>query len=110
MAASGSFFQDVYEVVRLIPYGRVCSYGDIAAYLGSRGSARMVGWAMNACPKDGSVPAHRVVNGQGLLTGRAHFSPPEQMQMLLEAEGLAIVENQVCDFTENKWDPALELA
>ncbi|RYD92212.1 MAG: MGMT family protein, partial [Sphingobacteriales bacterium] len=84
-----SFFAQVYDVVRMIPKGRVTSYGAIAAALGTRGSARMVGWAMNNChqmvPK---VPAHRVVNRQGLLTGKAHFGDPDRMQQLLEKEGV----------------------
>src|SRR5690606_10846247 len=91
-----SFLQDVYEVVRLIPYGRVATYGDIAKYLGGGGSSRMVGWAMNAAHGQvPPVPAHRVVNRSGLLTGRHHFETPETMQQLLEAEGIKVMENQV---------------
>ncbi len=104
-----SFFQDVYEVVRLIPYGKVTSYGAIAHYLGSKGSARMVGWAMNQAHAVEDVPAHRVVNREGLLTGKYHFGTPERMQQLLEAEGVAVVDNQVQDFQTRFWDPALEL-
>ena len=105
-----SFFELVYEVVRQIPKGRVTSYGAVAAALGTRLSARMVGWAMNGSfrvkPK---VPAHRVVNRQGLLTGKIHFDPPEKMQELLEKEGIKIVDDQVQDFEKKFWDPAKEL-
>jgi methylated-DNA-protein-cysteine methyltransferase-like protein len=105
-----SFFELVFEVVRHIPKGRVTSYGAIAAALGARGSARMVGWAMNGShrvrPK---VPAHRVVNRQGLLTGKIHFDYPEQMQELLEKEGVKVVDDQVVDFQKRFWDPAREL-
>ncbi|RYY38238.1 MAG: MGMT family protein [Chitinophagaceae bacterium] len=105
-----SFFAQVYDVVRQIPKGRVTSYGAIAAALGTRGSSRMVGWAMNNChhirPR---VPAHRVVNRQGLLTGKAHFGDRGQMQLLLEKEGIHIVDDQVQDFKNRFWDPASEL-
>jgi methylated-DNA-protein-cysteine methyltransferase-like protein len=101
-----SFFEAVFEVVRQIPKGRVTSYGAIAAALGTKGSARMVGWAMNqshfVTPK---VPAHRVVNRQGRLSGKMHFSPPERMQQLLEKEGIRIVDDQIVDFKKNFWDP-----
>ena len=101
-----SFFEAVYDVVRQIPKGRVTSYGAIASALGTKMSARMVGWAMNAAgavrPK---VPAHRVVNRQGLLTGKMHFSYPEQMQELLEKEGIKVVDDQVQDFRSKFWDP-----
>lgn len=125
---SGSFFDDVYDVVRLIPYGRVTSYGAIAEYLGSRGSARMVGWAMNsshlvraghalpvrgdgACPVPAApaVPAHRVVNRIGMLTGKHHFGGPTLMQQLLENEGVRIVDDRVADFDTLFWDPSKEL-
>jgi methylated-DNA-protein-cysteine methyltransferase-like protein len=102
-----NFFADVYDVVRLIPKGRVTSYGAIAHYLGAKSGARMVGWAMNGCPK--GVPAHRVVNSAGLLTGKHHFKPPALMQKLLEKEGVKIVKNQVKNFTEIFWNPSLEL-
>jgi methylated-DNA-protein-cysteine methyltransferase-like protein len=102
-----NFFSDVYEVVRLIPKGRVTSYGAIAHYLGAKSGARMVGWAMNGCPK--GVPAHRVVNSAGLLTGRHHFKPPTLMKKLLEKEGVKIVKNQVKNFAEIFWDPSQEL-
>jgi methylated-DNA-protein-cysteine methyltransferase related protein len=101
-----SFFELVYQVARQIPKGRVTSYGAIAACLGTKLSARMVGWAMNgagsAKPK---VPAHRVVNRNGMLTGRHHFSPPELMQQLLEKEGVKIKNDTVVDFEKRFWDP-----
>lgn len=110
-AGSFTFFEDVYAVVRLIPRGRVTSYGAIARYLGASGSARMVGWAMNAAhsvsPK---VPAQRVVNRNGLLTGKHHFGTPETMQRLLEAEGVEVVNDQVQDFGKVFWDPMKELS
>jgi methylated-DNA-protein-cysteine methyltransferase related protein len=105
-----SFFELVYQVVRAIPRGRVTSYGAIANALGTKLSARMVGWAMNAShvmvPR---VPAHRVVNRNGLLTGKMHFSPPERMQQLLEEEGVTVVDDQVVEFKERFWDPSTEL-
>ncbi len=105
-----SFFQDVYDVVRLIPRGRVTTYGDIAKYLGSGGSSRMVGWAMNATHGQiPPVPAQRVVNRIGLLTGRHHFETPTAMQELLESEGVKIVNNQVQDFEKILWIPSEEL-
>ena len=105
-----SFFDMVYQVVRLIPPGRVTSYGAIAKYLGAARSARMVGWAMNASfGVQPHVPAQRVVNRNGLLSGKAHFSDPTQMQRLLEAEGIEIVEDQVVDFKTKFWDPMQEL-
>lgn len=106
-----SFFEQVFEVVRLIPKGRVTSYGAIAAALGTKLSARMVGWAMNAShvtkPK---VPAHRVVNRNGLLSGKMHFAYPEQMQELLEKEGVKVVDDKVQDFDKRFWNPAEELS
>jgi methylated-DNA-protein-cysteine methyltransferase-like protein len=102
-----SFFTDVYEVARLIPHGRVTSYGAIANYLGLKSSARMVGWAMNACPPD--VPAHRVVNRVGLLSGKHKFGLANQMKDLLEGEGVAVIDDQVANFTKFFWDPAVEL-
>lgn len=102
-----SFFDDVYEVVKLIPKGRVTSYGAIAAYLGTKGSARMVGWAMNGCPK--GVPAHRVVNSAGLLTGKHHFKPPIKMQQLLEKEGVKVTNDRIDQFKDVFWNPAKEL-
>ncbi len=108
-----SFFEDVYAVVRLIPRGRVTSYGAIAHYLGSRGSARMVGWAMNQAHGKNvlrtDVPAQRVVNRVGLLTGKHHFGTPDRMQQLLEAEGVTIKDDRVQDFEKLFWDPSVEL-
>ena len=103
------FFKDVYEVVRLIPHGRITNYGAIGAYLGAKSSARMVGWAMNAAHGLDDVPAHRVVNRIGVLSGRHHFSTPTIMQERLEAEGLVIVDNQVRNFKAVFWDPMKEL-
>ena len=104
------FFSKVYEVVRKIPPGRVTSYGAIAAFLGTPGSARMVGWAMNAshtCPD--YVPAHRVVNRNGLLTGKHHFGSSAAMEDLLESEGIKVVDDQVEDLRRLFWDPMAEL-
>jgi len=102
-----NFFELVHQVARLIPKGRVTSYGAIAACLGAKSSARMVGWAMNsshqAKPK---VPAHRVVNRNGMLSGKMHFSDPNKMQQLLEKEGLKVENDQVVDFPRYFWDPA----
>jgi len=104
-----SFFEDVYEIVKLIPPGRVTSYGAIANYLGTRGSARMVGWAMNAAHGHSEVPAHRVVNRQGLLTGKHHFGSPDQMAILLEREGVHVVDDSVKNFDDLFWDPSKNL-
>jgi len=104
-----NFFQRVYEVARLIPFGRVTSYGAIANFLGSRGSARMVGWAMNASGKMEDVPAHRVVNRKGLLSGKHHFEGTNLMQQLLENEGIVVKDNQIVDVEKHFWDPILEL-
>lgn len=103
------FFQDVYDVVRLIPKGRVTSYGAIANYLGSKQGARMVGWAMNASHALHDVPAHRVVNRIGLLSGKHHFDGPNQMEQRLQEEGIEIVQNQIQDFEKVFWDPSQEL-
>jgi methylated-DNA-protein-cysteine methyltransferase-like protein len=103
------FFEQVYDVVRQIPKGRVTSYGAIAAALGTKKSARMVGWAMNSAHAMADVPAHRVVNRQGLLTGKMHFATPDTMQQRLEAEGLVVKEDQVEDFEKHFWDPLTEL-
>lgn len=103
------FFEKVYEVARQIPYGRVTSYGAIAKYLGTGGSARMVGWAMNGSHKKNDVPAHRVVNRKGLLTGKHHFEGTDLMQQLLENEGIEVINNQVVDFEKYFWDPSREL-
>lgn len=105
--AYNDFFSDVYDVVRLIPKGRVTSYGAIAHYLGLKSSARMVGWAMHACPR--GVPAHRVVNSAGLLTGKHHFKTPNTMQLLLKKEGVLVVKDKVRDFATHFWDPSSEL-
>ncbi|WP_338732678.1 MGMT family protein [Mangrovimonas cancribranchiae] len=100
-----NFFDKVYQVARQIPYGRVTSYGAIAKYLGAPRSARMVGYAMNnSSGKD--VPAHRVVNRKGLLTGKHHFDGTNLMQQLLESEGVTVVNNQIQDFENLFWDPA----
>ncbi len=100
------FYEEVYDLVRLIPKGRVSSYGLIAKALGRSGAARQVGYALNRCPED--VPAHRVLNRKGLLTGKHHFVG-DRMQQLLEAEGLRVKENQVEDFENYLWDPNEEL-
>jgi methylated-DNA-protein-cysteine methyltransferase related protein len=105
-----NFFQEVHEVVRLVPAGRVTTYGAIAHYLGARHGARMVGWAMMAAHTANEyVPAHRVINRNGLLTGRHHFATPTAMQEALEAEGVVVREEQVQDFKSRFWDPAAEL-
>jgi methylated-DNA-protein-cysteine methyltransferase-like protein len=103
-----SFFQDVYEVVKLIPHGRVTSYGAIAHYLGTKSSARMVGWALNTSHGQ-DIPAHRVVNRNGVLTGKVHFGHHNKMQHLLEAEGIKIKGNQIENFDQVFWDPSSEL-
>ncbi len=105
-----SFFIKVYQVVRKIPRGRVTSYGAIAKYLGTPGSARMVGWAMNhSHTYDPSLPAHRVVNRNGMLTGKHHFGSPDLMQQLLENEGIEIEEDRIINFRQIFWDPLPEL-
>ncbi|MFK5957621.1 MAG: MGMT family protein [Lutibacter sp.] len=109
MKKSGNFFDKVYEVAKLIPFGRVTSYGAIAKYLGAAKSARMVGWAMNASHNKNEIPAHRVVNRNGLLTGKIHFDGTNLMQQLLESEGIIINNNQVQNFKQLFWDPFKEL-
>jgi methylated-DNA-protein-cysteine methyltransferase related protein len=105
------FFEDVHAVVRLIPKGRVTNYGAIAQYLGSGLSSRMVGWAMNAAHRTKpKIPAHRVVNRNGMLTGKMHFSTPTAMQEALEKEGIKIVKDQIIDFKKYYWDPVVELS
>jgi methylated-DNA-protein-cysteine methyltransferase-like protein len=105
-----SFFELVYEVARQIPYGRVTSYGAIAACLGTKLSARMVGWAMNGADKiNPIVPAHRVVNRVGLLSGKHHFKPPGKMEKLLKKEGILVKEDVIVNFREKFWDPAEEI-
>jgi methylated-DNA-protein-cysteine methyltransferase-like protein len=108
--AEDNFFDRVYQVVRLIPAGRVTSYGAVANYLGTKGSSRMVGYAMQACGKAiPPVPAHRVVNRQGLLTAKFHFGG-NLMQQMLESEGVKVEDDQVLDFKDLFWDPSVELA
>lgn len=102
---SDSFFERVYAIVRQIPYGRVTSYGAIAKALGTARSARMVGWAMNASHGLEDVPAHRVVNRKGLLTGKHHFDGTYLMQQLLESEGVSIKDNQIVDLEKYFWEP-----
>lgn len=105
-----NFYDQVFEIVRLVPKGRVTSYGAIAKALGAGGSARMVGYAMsNAGTAFPEVPAHRVVNSSGLLTGKFHFSPPESMQQLLEAEGILVINDKVKNFRQLFWDPLQEI-
>lgn len=103
-----NFFERVYEVARQIPYGKVTSYGAIAKVLGAARSARMVGWAMNASHNLEDVPAHRVVNRSGLLTGKHHFDGTNLMQQLLESEGIEVRENQIVDFEKHFWMPAMK--
>ena len=100
-----NFFERVYEVARQIPYGKVTSYGAIAKALGAARSARMVGWAMNASHNRGDIPAHRVVNRLGLLSGKFHFEGTNLMQQLLESEGIEVVDNQIIDFQKHFWEP-----
>ena len=105
-----NFFEDVFDVVRQIPKGRVTNYGSIAKYLGSGLSSRMVGWAMNASHGlKPAIPAQRVVNRNGLLTGKNHFATPTQMQELLEKEGVQIIDDKVVEFKSRYWDPEHEL-
>ena len=104
-----TFFELVYEVARQIPYGRVTSYGAIAACLGTKLSARMVGWAMNGADKlNPTVPAHRVVNRVGLLSGKHHFKPPGKMEKLLKKEGVLVKDDVIVNFREKFWDPGIE--
>ncbi|MEA1787145.1 MGMT family protein [Arenibacter sp. GZD96] len=104
-----NFFEKVYEVAKQIPFGKVTSYGAIARYLGTARSARMVGWALNNSHAMEDIPAHRVVNRKGLLTGKHHFGGSSLMQQLLENEGVAVVNNQIVDFDGHFWDPTKEL-
>ena len=103
--AEDNFFERVYEIARQIPYGKVTSYGAIAKALGTARSARMVGWAMNACHNRDDVPAHRVVNRKGLLTGKHHFDGTNLMQQLLENEGIEVIDNQIIDLEKHFWTP-----
>ena len=105
-----NFFQKVYAVAIQIPYGKVTSYGAIAKYLGAARSARMVGWAMNASHLNDEIPAHRVVNRKGLLTGKHHFDGTNLMQQLLENEGIVVIDNQIQDLDKHFWDPFTELS
>jgi methylated-DNA-protein-cysteine methyltransferase-like protein len=106
-----SFFEQVYDVARLIPRGRVTSYGAIAAFLGSKMSARMVGWAMNGAHRlTPKVPAHRVVNRNGMLSGKAHFDTPTQMEELLAKEKVLVKDDTIIDFQKKFWDPAVALS
>lgn len=110
MKNQDSFFEQVYEVVKRIPFGHVTSYGAIAAYLGTKGSARMVGWAMNASHNTrDNVPAHRVVNRIGVLTGKHHFGGPDVMKQLLESENIEVKGDRIVDFEKHFWDPGKEL-
>jgi methylated-DNA-protein-cysteine methyltransferase related protein len=104
-----NFFERVYAVARQIPYGKVTSYGAIAKVLGAARSARMVGWAMNAAHDLEDVPAHRVVNRKGLLTGKHHFDGTNLMQQLLESEGIVVVDNQIIDFATVFWEPVITI-
>jgi len=110
MSKSSDFFDSVYQVVRLIPKGRVTSYGSIAKYLGAAGSSRIVGYAMNAAhSQKPKVPAHRVVNRNGELTGKHHFATPYQMQELLEKEKIKVKNDKVVEFKKLFWDPTENL-
>jgi methylated-DNA-protein-cysteine methyltransferase-like protein len=110
MTQNRGFFQRVFEVTRMIPYGRITTYGAIARYLGAPGAARMVGWAMNQSHTSSEyVPAHRVVNRVGLLTGKHHFEGSGLMQELLENEGAVIEDNRIINLKEMFWDPLEEL-
>jgi len=107
---NNDFFESVYVVTRLIPYGRITSYGAIARFLGSGRSARMVGWALNVChTRPDFIPAHRVVNRNGLLTGKRHFGNSSTMQQLLENEGIIVEDDTILNFSERFWDPSKEL-
>jgi len=107
---SVDFFEQVYQVCELIPEGRVTSYGAIAKYLGAARSSRMVGWAMNSAHGRPGVPAHRVVNRNGMLTGKQHFESPTAMQEKLQKEGVSVTNDQVNDFEVRFWDPSIELS
>ncbi len=107
--SNDNFFERVYAIARQIPYGKVTSYGAIAKALGTARSARMVGWAMNASHSLEDVPAHRVVNRKGLLTGKLHFDGTNLMQQLLENEGITVIDNQIVDFEKHFWQPEVRL-
>ncbi len=106
---SNDFFDSVFQVVKLIPKGRVTSYGAVAAYLGAKKSSRTVGYAMNASHSITGIPAHRVVNRNGQLTGKMHFSTPTEMEELLQKEGVVVESDQIIGFKEIFWDPSVEL-
>jgi len=108
-AKNKEYFDSVYQIVERIPFGRVTSYGAIANFLGSKQGARMVGWAMNASHNLHHIAAHRVVNRNGLLTGRHHFDDPDQMEVLLKSEGIMVKDNQIQNFEKVFWDPSQEL-
>ena len=111
MEKNEDFFQNVFAVARLVPKGRVTNYGAIAKYLGAARSSRMVGWAMNAAhSQKKKVPAHRVVNRTGMLTGKHHFETPFLMQELLEKEGVNVEKDKIVNFKKHFWDPMVELA
>jgi methylated-DNA-protein-cysteine methyltransferase-like protein len=105
-----SFFEQVFEVAKLIPRGRVTSYGAIAHFLGAKSSARMVGWAMNAAHSMPEIPAHRVVNRNGMLSGKMHFATPTRMEELLKKEKIKVVNDQIVNFNDKFWDPVIELS
>jgi len=107
--SNDNFFEKVYVIVRQIPFGKVTSYGAVAKALGTARSARMVGWAMNAAHTLEDVPAHRVVNRKGLLTGKHHFDGTNLMQQLLESEGIVVVDNQIIDFEKHFWEPEISV-
>lgn len=107
--ADSDFFEKVYAVVKQVPYGRVTSYGAVAKFLGTPRSARMVGYAMNSSVAREDVPAHRVVNRNGLLTGKAHFGGSRVMEQLLENEGVEVKDDQVVNFEKHFWDPSIEM-
>jgi methylated-DNA-protein-cysteine methyltransferase-like protein len=107
--SNDNFFERVYAIARQIPYGKVTSYGAIAKALGTARSARMVGWAMNASHSMEDVPAHRVVNRKGLLTGKLHFDGTNLMQQLLESEGIVVMDNQIVDLEKHFWQPEVRV-
>lgn len=109
MKKENNFFERVYDVARQVPHGRVTSYGAIAKYLGTAQSARMVGWAMNSSGNYEDIPAHRVVNRKGILTGKHHFQGTNLMQHLLESEGIKVSNNQIQEFEKVFWNPSTEL-
>ncbi len=107
--SNNDFYNRIYDLVRLIPKGRVTTYGSIANYLGAKKSSRVVGWALNQSHSLKDVPAHRVVNRLGVLSGKIHFNPPELMQQLLEEEGIVVVNDKIQNFNQVFWNPEIEL-